>query len=139
MMLCDAGPLVAIVDQSDTHHARCADVLSRLPPRPLKTTWLCFTEAMYLLGRRGGFRFQEELWEFVRKGLLEFDNPAPGEWERMRHLMGEYKDQPMDVADASLVTAAERLGTNRVFTVDRHFHAYRIRGREPFTVIPAAA
>lgn len=138
-MLCDAGPLVAIVDQSDAHHARCTDTLSRLPPRPLTTTWLCFTEAMYLLGRRGGFPSQEELWKLVGKGLVEFDNPAPGEWERMRHLMNEYKDLPMDVADASLVTAAERLGVKRVFTVDRHFHAYRIKGREPFVVIPAAA
>lgn len=135
-MLCDAGPLVALVDESDEHHARCTDALKHLPPRPLKTTWPCFTEAMYLLGRRGGFRSQRELWGVVTKGLVEFDVPAPDEWQRMRDLMGEYEDLPMDLADASLVTAAERLGTERVFTVDRHFHAYRIKGRNAFEVIP---
>lgn len=50
--------------------------------------------------------------------------------------MGEYDDLPMDVADASIVTAAERLETNRVFTVDSHFHAYRIEGRRAFEVVP---
>ena len=34
----------------------------------------------------------------------------------------------MDLADASLVTAAETLGTRRVFTVDRNdFETYRVR------------
>jgi len=134
--LCDAGPLVALVDDADEHHARCAETLKRLPPRALATTWLCFTEAMYLLGRRGGFRSQQELWEIVAKGLVEFDVPSPHEWQRMRDLMDQYEDLPMDVADASLVAAAERLETQRVFTVDRHFHAYRIKNRDAFEVIP---
>jgi uncharacterized protein len=85
--LCDAGPLVALVDESDEHHARCTETLRRLPPRPLKTTWPCFTEAMYLLGRRGGFRSQYELWKIVKQGLVEFDVPAPDEWQRMRDLI----------------------------------------------------
>jgi predicted nucleic acid-binding protein len=91
---------------------------------------------MYLLGRRGGFRSQNELWKFVEKGLVEFDVPAPGEWERMRDVMARYEDLPMDVADASLVTAAERLGTGLVFTIDSHFRAYRIRGTGTFDVVP---
>ncbi|WP_050988061.1 hypothetical protein [Thiothrix nivea] len=42
-------------------------------------------------------------------------------------LMEKYIDRPMDLADASLVVAAQLLGTNRVFTVDRNdFFVYRI-------------
>jgi predicted nucleic acid-binding protein len=42
--------------------------------------------------------------------------------------MEVYADRPMDLADASLVTAAEALGTRRVFTIDRHdFETYRVR------------
>jgi hypothetical protein len=34
----------------------------------------------------------------------------------------------MDLADASFVTAAEALGTRRVFTIDRNdFETYRVR------------
>jgi predicted nucleic acid-binding protein len=39
-----------------------------------------------------------------------------------------YADHPMDLADASLVAAAEALGTRRVFTIDRKdFKTYRVR------------
>jgi predicted nucleic acid-binding protein len=42
--------------------------------------------------------------------------------------MAEYSDTPMDLADASIVTAAERENLRKVFTVDRKgFSAYRIR------------
>ena len=39
-----------------------------------------------------------------------------------------YADHPMDLADASLVVAAELLGTRRIFTIDRKdFETYRVR------------
>lgn len=54
----------------------------------------------------------------------------------MRALMKTYKDAPMDFADASLVVAAERLGESEVFTLDKHFYAYRINGKQAFTILP---
>lgn len=42
--------------------------------------------------------------------------------------MDAYSDHPMDLADASLVVAAESLATRKVFTIDRKdFEAYRVR------------
>lgn len=42
--------------------------------------------------------------------------------------MDIYSDHPMDLADASLVVAAETLATRKVFTVDRRdFEVYRVR------------
>ena len=54
----------------------------------------------------------------------------------MRQLMNRYRDTPMDLADASLVSAAEAVGTRRVFSLDRHFHVYRINDRDAFEVLP---
>lgn len=136
MTLCDAGPLVALIDKADEHHQQCASALGQLPEVSFVTTWPCFAEAMYLLGRRGGFQPQDQLWDFVADGTVTLDDPEPGEWLRMWELMQKYQDLPMDLADASLITAAERLGLNRVFTVDRHFRAYRIEGRRTFEVVP---
>lgn len=130
--------MVAIVDRDDPHHERCAAALASLPST-FVTTWPCLTEAMYLIGSRYGYTGQRDLWNLVVEGVITLHDPGESEWERVRTLMQTYNDAPMDLADASIVTAAERLGTNRVFTVDRHFYAYRIRGREPFVVIPAAA
>ena len=47
---------------------------------------------------------------------------------RAFELMELYSDHPMDLADASLVAAAESIGTRKVFTVDRNdFETYRVR------------
>jgi hypothetical protein len=47
---------------------------------------------------------------------------------RAFELMEEYADHPMDLADASLIVAAEALATTRVFTIDRRdFRTYRVR------------
>jgi len=54
----------------------------------------------------------------------------------MRALMRDYADTPMDLADASLVAAAETLRQRRVFTVDKHFYVYRQRLGHAFEVVP---
>lgn len=42
--------------------------------------------------------------------------------------MEAYADHPTDLADASIVAAAEALGTRRVFPIDRRaFETYRVR------------
>ena len=51
-------------------------------------------------------------------------------------LMQRYEDVPMDLADASLVAAAEALGTQRIFTIDSDFYIYRVNEREAFQVLP---
>jgi predicted nucleic acid-binding protein len=52
--LVDTGPLVALINRNDPHHAACVAVAITLPAEPLVTTWPCFTEAMYLVHRVGG-------------------------------------------------------------------------------------
>jgi hypothetical protein len=47
---------------------------------------------------------------------------------RAFRLMVEYDDRPMDLADASLVAAAESLRTTKIFTIDRpDFLTYRAK------------
>ena len=116
MIFCDTGPLVALVDADDASHARCVAALEALPASPLLTTWPCLAEAMYLLWRAGGVPAQEELWGYLADGLVILHTPGATEWERMRVLMQQYSDTPMDLADASLVVAAELRQMQRIFT-----------------------
>ena len=72
MTLCDAGPLFALVDpRQAVLHQRCKAALPHLRS-PLITTWLSFTEAMYLAHRSGGWPMQNLLWQYVREAVLVF-------------------------------------------------------------------
>ena len=51
-------------------------------------------------------------------------------------LMEKYADVPMDLADCSIVLAAESLRVNRVFTLDNDFRVYRINGTQAFELLP---
>lgn len=136
MTLCDTGPLVALIDTTDQYHQACVDGLAALPAAPLLTTWPCFTEAMHLLNRVGGIQAQNKLWEFVVSGLVEFCLPVPDEWRRMHELMNQYADLPLDLADASLISASEQLGDRQLFSVDSRLRAVRIGNRHVFDVVP---
>lgn len=91
---------------------------------------------MYLLGRELGYPAQEALWGHVADGLLVLHTPSEGEPERMRTLMAQYRDRPMDLADASLVAAAETRNLRRIFTLDSDFYVYRLHGTHAFEVVP---
>jgi len=125
MILVDTGPLVALFDPKDGLHHRCVRALKGIQ-EPIRTTTPVLTEAFHMLGP--GSLGSDRLREFVLQGGLSvwfFDRPT---LIRAFELMEVYSDHPMDLADASLVVAAELLGTRKVFTVDRSdFQSYRVR------------
>jgi predicted nucleic acid-binding protein len=138
VILVDTGPLVALFDPKDDAHQQAKSTLSQLR-EPLVTTVPVLTEAFHLLDP--GSQGSSALRTFVQRGgarLWYLSNALLG---RAFELMDKYADQPMDLADASLVTAAESLRVTRVFTVDRRdFTVYRVRfGRQlkRFVVVDA--
>lgn len=135
MILVDAGPLIAVIDKGEPDHGRCVAALSNLTG-PMITSWPAFTEAMYLLGSAGGWVAQEALWKLVQREDLRIVELGETERRRTRALMEKYRDTPMDLADASLVAVAESLNLRRVFTLDRDFHVYRVRGKHAFELVP---
>ncbi|PSF27798.1 PIN domain nuclease [Aphanothece hegewaldii CCALA 016] len=135
MILCDASPLVCLVNKKDPNHQRCLTVLPSLS-EPLVTTWPCFTEAMYLLYRYAGWPGQQELWDYIAEQLLIIHISNESEQRRMQELMFQYRDTPMDLADASLVAAAETLNQQQIFTLDSDFYIYRLFGNVPFEIVP---
>jgi predicted nucleic acid-binding protein len=133
-VLVDAGPLVALIESTDRNHASAVTALKTFTG-PLFTVWPAFTEAMYIL--RQSDRSQEALWGVIDSGAIDYAPLGSDDVPRMRDLMREYRDQPMDLADAALVRVAERDGIPRIFTLDRrHFEVYRLHGRRRFLIVP---
>jgi len=134
MILVDAGPLVALVDAGDQHHAKCVATLKGLR-EPLATVWPPLTEAMYLLADLP--KAQEALWEMLSRGAVQLLPLDSGDAPRIRELMRKYANRPMDLADAALLRVAEREGIRKIFTVDRKdFAVYRLHGRIRPTLFP---
>ena len=134
MILVDAGPLVALADRSDAHHAPCVKALKSMR-EPLATVWPALTEAVYLLQRWP--KAQSELLALVETGALRILSLGREDAPRMRALMEKYGDLPMDLADAALVRVAERERVRTVFTIARHdFSVYRPIGVGKFRIVP---
>jgi predicted nucleic acid-binding protein len=133
-ILVDSGPLVALIDRSDSHHETCKATLQSFAD-PLLSTWPVVTEAMYLLAF--SWRAQEGLWDLLTSQALELAPLDHADTPRLRDLMHKYRDLPMDLADAALVRVAERERLRRVFTLDRrHFTLYRPARLGRFVIVP---
>ncbi len=134
MILVDAGPLIALVDADDQFHASCVDAFMRMK-EPLGTVWPALSETMYLLADLPAG--QDAVWEMLARNVVRMLPLDESDIPRMRTLMRKYANRPMDLADAALVTVAERDNIRKIFTIDqRDFAVYRLHGRSRFTIIP---
>jgi uncharacterized protein len=125
VILVDTGPCVALFDPQDAQHARCREVLRTLR-EPLFTTVPVLTEAFHMLSP--GSYGSDNLREFIGRGGLSVWSMGQADLQRAFELMERYANHPMDLADASLIVAAEALRTRKIFTIDRSdFTTYRIR------------
>ena len=134
-MLCDTGPLVALIDADDPSHGACTRVAQLLPP-VMVTTWPCLTEAMHLLSRASGLKTQNDLWAKIAEGVIKLHSPLDSDWRMVHQLMNQYADLPLDLADASLVCAAERLTDCQLFTLDQAMRVVRLQNGNFFEVLP---
>jgi uncharacterized protein len=135
-ILIDTGPLVAIVDSDESHHEACLKVLKSVSRRTrLITTSPVLTEAFYLLSSIN--QGQTRLFELIKALRLSISPTTNNHIDRVRQLMTQYHDLPMDFADAVLVTTAEELKIKTIMTLDRRgFHAYKPAHARSFNVIP---
>ncbi len=133
-VIVDAGPLVAILNRLDAHHAACQKQGLDLP-RPFLTTWPVIAEAAWLLRKTSGG--VSGLLRMVSEGLLDcypLDSRA-AVW--MDSFLTKYADQSPQLADASLMYIAEQEKMDTLFTLDRRdFLVYRLSDNRTLTLLP---
>ena len=126
-ILIDAGPLIALFDSSEKHHARVRAFLKASPYRYVSTLAV-FTEVSHMLDFSAAA--QRDFYEWVTyKGVIISDinqNDMP----RITDLTTVYADLPMDLADATLVVTAEKTGIRHIISLDKDFDIYRLPGKE---------
>jgi predicted nucleic acid-binding protein len=121
----DTGPLIALFDGSDRHHCDALAFVKRVEAK-LIMNFPVATETTVKLGPS-----VETQTAFLGRAsqALKIDNETALDLARIIELMTKYRDLPADFADASLVALCERLGTERIATLDRDFDVYRTAKR----------
>ncbi|MBI3551733.1 MAG: PIN domain-containing protein [Elusimicrobia bacterium] len=134
-VLVDAGPLIAFINRKDPDHQACVDTVSTLTQR-LATVWPVVAEVSHFLVKRAPGTV-ERLLRLFETDDIELLPLGRDDVSRMRELMEVYANRPMDLADAALVTIAEREDIDTLLTLDRRdFSVYRPRHATHFRLLP---
>jgi predicted nucleic acid-binding protein len=129
-VIADTGPLVALFDRGDQHHAWAHAGLSRIR-EPLLTVEAVVGEVLFLL--RDLPRSRAAFLEFWSEGGLVLSTAANRELPSLIAILRKYADMDISLADAALVRLSELHAAASVWTLDRDFRVYRRLGRR---VIP---
>ena len=120
--LIDAGPIIALFDQSDQYHLKAVRFLESYEGY-LWTTWPVITEASHMLDF--SVKAQSALLEWIDRGGLRIFDLNEKHIKRINQLTHKFSDVPMDLADASLVVVSELAGYKEIISIDSDFYIYR--------------
>jgi len=126
-VIIDTGPLVALLNQRESHHAWASGVLDTIEP-PIFTCDPVLSEACFLLRNVAGG--QDAVLELVARGIVRSDFRVTAEIESLRALLKKFSDVPMSLADACLVRMTELNQHSVVLTLDSDFRVYRRNRRQ---------
>ena len=129
--LIDSGPLLALFNRSDTWHAPCVGWLQSHPEVRLHSTWPVLTEVCALLARRIHNEAALDFLKWVQRGAVSLDIPADWSLTSVLGICERFASLPLDLADASIAEAAERLQIRHIVSIDRDFDVYRDARGQP--------
>ncbi len=129
--LVDSGPLLALFDRDDSHHARVVDFMRANPSLRLITTWPVLNETAALLAARVGKQAEIDFLEWVVAGAVSVADLGNAELIGMVELIRKYRDLPFDFADASIAELAAGMGIDQVLSIDSDFDVYRSAQGKP--------
>lgn len=132
MIIADTGFWVALADKKDRFHFKANELIKHTSERLISPTAVITETSHIILKRKGITTLLQFIAMYQMNAFDIFEIPASDK-TRIFELMQQYRDLPMDFADASLVILAEHLGHGRILSTDkRDFHTYRWKNHQPF-------
>jgi len=132
LVVLDAGPLIALINRGDFHHAWAVGELARMS-EALVTCEAVISESHHLV-RQNPVGIST-LLSYLDEGIVRLDFNLKENLAPVTGLMRKYRDVPMSLADACLVRMSEIYPAARVFTLDADFKLYRRHGRQSIPLI----
>ena len=138
-LIADSGGVYALYDASDRHHAAARAVL-RKERGPFIVPMAVLGELDYLLREFLSINAELDFLEAVASGAFTLEPLTAVDVARCRELIETYRSLDLGLADSAVIATAERLGVDRILTVDeRDFRAVRSKSGKPFAILPADA
>ncbi len=120
-ILVDTGPLVALFNRQDNHHAAVKHWLRDFDGQ-LVSCWAVLTEVCHLVPEH----LIAPFLRWTAQGGVRVMEIPPSALGELAQLAAKYDDRPMDLADASLVWLANHQGLRDILTLDhKDFAVYR--------------
>lgn len=139
ILIADSGALYALYDKSDQHHLRVRSAIDA-HQGPIVIPTAILAEVDYLLREWLGVDAELDFLDSLEMGAFELEPFMSADLKRCRELLVQYRDLKLGLADAAVMATAERLGTDRILTVDeRHFRAVVSKKGQAFLLLPADA
>ncbi len=125
-VLADTGPIYALADPSDQHHARAIAELETISKRGLHVavSYVTLCEAHTLVLRRLGCGYSRAWLAEVLDGIVLL-SPEPGDFLLAAAQLEHFSDHPITLADAVTAVMSKRLEIS-VWSFDRHFTTMRV-------------
>ena len=134
--LIDSSFLFSLINHEDAHHEVCVEVaLDEAIDKLVLVTVI--PETCYLLHRWLGHRVMRAFIENLQDPLWKIEPVLPADMVRVSEILNQYADARLDLVDATLITAAERLGIETILTLDqRDFRLVQPKHVEYFDIRP---
>lgn len=135
-LILDAGPLVALLDRRDRHHAACRELIEatnevRVIPAPV------LVEVDYWIHERMHAGILKAFLEDIVAGVYQIEDLRAEDYVRVREICDRYADADVGFVDAAVLAIVERLNEPKLATLDRrHFGALRPRHVDALTLLP---
>ncbi len=136
-IVADSGAVYGLYDRRDAFHQALRSAIETTRDRIILPAPI-LGEIDYLLRVRLGNAALLQFLEDIQEGAFGVEMVALDDFRRCAALIAKYGDLDLGLSDASVVAIAERLGANRILTVDqRDFRVIRSVHGRPFRLLPA--
>jgi predicted nucleic acid-binding protein len=136
-IIADSGAVYGLYDRRDASHASLRAAIENardLVVLPAPT----LGEIDYLLRLRLGNRALLRFLADIQEGAFVVESVTIADLRRCAALIEKYRDLDLGLSDSSVIAVAERLGTDRILTVDqRDFRVVRSARGKAFYLLPA--
>jgi uncharacterized protein len=135
-IVCDTGPLLAVLNDRDKLHSTCVAFFDGYDGDLLVPS-LVVTEICYLAQTQVGPHAEARFLDSIVAGEVTIEHPNEQDWARIAQLVRTCAGFPLGVADASVIATAERLGITQLATIDnRHMRAVKPVHCDAFELLP---